>query len=219
MSVRDMISWGRNNQTPSVYNDNDRDPFLSLHRQVNRLFDDVMRGFDRPFSGFGSGLARTNSWPSVEIADNDKELKVIAEVPGLDRKDIEILIDGNILTLRGEKRSESEDKEKRFSERYYGRFERRIPLGYEIAEDKITASFADGVLTVICRNPTRHKRRSGALKSTVETYHFSGGPMALLLLFSASAARRPTHAELTNFTEISYLSAPANALQRTINVD
>lgn len=48
MSVRDLIPWGRNNsQTPSVYRDDDRNPFLSLHREVNRLFDDVFRGLRR----------------------------------------------------------------------------------------------------------------------------------------------------------------------------
>jgi HSP20 family protein len=57
--------------------------------------------------------------------------------------------DDDVLTLRGEKRAESEDKERRFSERYYGRFERRIPLGYEVEQDKIDARFKNGVLTIV----------------------------------------------------------------------
>lgn len=152
MSVRDLIPWGRNNgnQVPSVFRDSDRDPFLSLHREVNRLFDDAFRGF-----GFSSSLpalggtsAFSGGWPSVEIADGEKELKVTAEVPGLEEKDIEVLLDDSVLTLKGEKRSETEDKERQFSERYYGRFERRIPLGYEIEPDKVDARFKNGVLTV-----------------------------------------------------------------------
>ncbi|AJC78514.1 HSP20 family heat shock protein [Rhizobium etli bv. phaseoli str. IE4803] len=150
MSVRDLIPWGRNNgnQGPSLLRDDDRDPFLSLHREVNRLFDDVFRGFGsglpslRGVSGFGAG------WPSVEISDTDKEIKVTAEVPGLEEKDIEVLLDDGVLTLKGEKRSETEDKEKQFSERYYGRFERRIPLGTEVKEDQVEATFKNGVLTV-----------------------------------------------------------------------
>lgn len=150
MSVRDLIPWGRNNgnQAPTVLRDDDRDPFLSLHREVNRLFDDVFRGFGSGLPAFGSASAFGAGWPSVEIADTDKEIKVTAEVPGLEEKDIEVLLNDGVLTLRGEKRSENEDKDRQFSERYYGRFERRIPLGVEVDEDKVAASFRNGVLTV-----------------------------------------------------------------------
>ncbi|MBY4628672.1 Hsp20/alpha crystallin family protein [Rhizobium croatiense] len=160
MSVRDLIPWGRNNgnQGLSLLRDDDRDPFLSLHREVNRLFDDVFRGSGsglpslRGVSGFGAG------WPSVEISDTDKEIKVTAEVPGLEEKDIEVLLDDGVLTLKGEKRSETEDKEKQFSERYYGRFERRIPLGTEVKEDQVEATFKNGILTV--RLPKTEKAQS-----------------------------------------------------------
>ena len=59
-----------------------------------------------------------------------------------------ILLEDGALTLKGEKRSETEDKDKQFSERFYGRFERRIPLGYEVKDDKVDARFRNGVLTV-----------------------------------------------------------------------
>lgn len=151
MSVRDLIPWGRSNgnQLPSVFRDDDRDPFLSLHREVNRLFDDVFRGFDSRlpalgrFSSFGGG-----GWPNVEVSDDEKEIRVTAEVPGLEEKDIEVLLEDGVLTLKGEKRSETEDKDRQFSERFYGRFERRIPLGYEVEDDKVSADFKNGVLTV-----------------------------------------------------------------------
>lgn len=151
MSVRDLIPWGRNNgnQLPSVFRDDGRDPFLSLHREVNRLFDDVLRGFDSRlpalgrFSSFGGG-----GWPNVEVSDGEKEIRVTAEVPGLEEKDIEVLLEDGVLTLKGEKRSETEDKDRQFSERFYGRFERRIPLGYEVEDDKVSADFKNGVLTV-----------------------------------------------------------------------
>jgi len=150
MSVRDLIPWGRNNgnQTPSVLRDGERDPFLSLHREVNRLFDDVFRGFGSSLPSFSGGSALGGAWPSVEISDGEKEIKVTAEVPGLKEKDIEVLLDEGVLTLKGEKRSETEDKDKQFSERFYGRFERRIPLGYEVKEDNVDARFQNGVLTV-----------------------------------------------------------------------
>jgi HSP20 family protein len=150
MSVRDLIPWSRNggNQVPSVFRESERDPFLSLHREVNRLFDDVFRGFDGGLPSIGRASAFSGSWPSVEISNGEKEIKVTAEVPGLEEKDIEVLLDDGVLTLKGEKRSETEDKDKQFSERYYGRFERRIPVGFEVKEDEVDARFKNGVLTV-----------------------------------------------------------------------
>jgi HSP20 family protein len=150
MSVRDLIPWGRSNgnQIPSMFRDGERDPFLSLHREVNRLFDDVFRDFDSRLPSSGRVSAFGGGWPSVEISNGEKDIKVTAEVPGLEEKDIEVLLDDGVLTLRGEKRSETEDNDKQFSERYYGRFERRIPVGYEVKEDEVDARFRNGVLTV-----------------------------------------------------------------------
>jgi len=150
MGVRDLIPWGREegNRTPTVFGDGDRDPFLSLHREVNRLFDDVFRGFDSRLPSLGRFSSFGGNWPSVEISDEEKEIRVTAEVPGLEEKDIEVLLDDGVLTLKGEKRSEVEDKNRQFSERFYGRFERRIPLGYDVEEDKVSAAFKNGVLTV-----------------------------------------------------------------------
>ncbi|MEP9386764.1 Hsp20/alpha crystallin family protein [Mesorhizobium sp. KR9-304] len=150
MGVRDLIPWGREegNRTPTVFRDGDRDPFLSLHREVNRLFDDVFRGFDSRLPSLGRFSPFGGNWPSVEISDEEKEIRVTAEVPGLEEKDIEVLLDDGVLTLKGEKRSETEDNNRQFSERFYGRFERRVPLGYDVEEDKVSAAFKNGVLTV-----------------------------------------------------------------------
>ena len=120
-------------------------PFLTLHREMNRLFDDVFRGFD---AGMPSLFGHGASWPSLEVDASDKELRVSAELPGLDEKDVEVLIDKDVLTIRGEKRSETEDRERRFSERTYGRFERSIALPFAVEEDKAEASFKNGVLTI-----------------------------------------------------------------------
>ena len=149
MSVRDLIPWSRNdgNQVPSVFREGERDPFLSLHREVNRLFDDVFRGFGSSLPAFGVS-AFSGGWPSVEISNSEKEIRVSAEVPGLEEKDIEVLLDDGVLTLKGEKRAETEDRDRQFSERYYGRFERRIPVGFELKEDEVDARFKNGVLTV-----------------------------------------------------------------------
>ena len=76
------------------------------------------------------------------------EVRVSAELPGMDEKLVEVLVENEVLTICGEKKSESEDQGRRFSERYYGRFERSIALPFEVEEEKAEASFKNGVLTV-----------------------------------------------------------------------
>ncbi|NPD14937.1 Hsp20/alpha crystallin family protein [Xinfangfangia sp. D13-10-4-6] len=170
MSVRDLIpqSWTRNlpwwrsreSQQPAQWREStpareeSGDPFVSFHREVDRLFDDFFRSFGirlPSFSGNGAGWATPAwgaTWPSVEIAETDTAIRVTAELPGLEEKDVEVLFEDGLLTLRGEKSSTTEDRERHFSERVYGRFERHIPLPPGIDENAIEAGFRNGVLTV-----------------------------------------------------------------------
>ena len=109
---------------------------------MNRLFDDAFRSFDiAPFSSQAMG------WPNVEVNETGNVVKVIAELPGLEEEDVNLELRDGLLTISGEKRSETEDKERRFSERYYGRFERSVPID-DVDQDKVEASFKNGVLTV-----------------------------------------------------------------------
>jgi HSP20 family protein len=155
MNVRDLIPWGGSNQTPTLLRDEQASPFLTLHGEMNRLFDEALRSFAAP-SLFG----RLPSWPNVEISETEKELRVSAELPGLEDKDVEVLLSDDVLTIRGEKKSEVEDKERQFSERSYGRFERRIPLGTEVEEDQVAASFKNGVLSVTLPKSARARARA-----------------------------------------------------------
>jgi HSP20 family protein len=95
-------------------------------------------------------LAALNRYDAdhLEVSERDKEIRLTAELPGLEEKDVELTLDDDVLTLRGDKRSETEDKERQFSERYYGHFERRIPLCSEVEEDKVEARFKNGALTI-----------------------------------------------------------------------
>lgn len=148
MSMRDLIpSWpghrrGRVPTRTSEFDEQGVSPFLSLHREINRLFDDAFRSFE----GFPVGARQ--AWPSVEVKDNDKEMVVTAELPGMEEKDVELNLRDGVLTIRGERSEETKDEERAYSELYYGRFERRIPLGQGIDEDNCKASFQNGVLTV-----------------------------------------------------------------------
>ncbi|HVM38905.1 MAG TPA: Hsp20/alpha crystallin family protein [Sphingomicrobium sp.] len=144
MAMRDLIPWGRQNQaTPStMMTDRDWSPLASFRREVDRLFDDMFRS--PVLGGFGSGMM--SSWPTIDVKDEEREVVVTAEVPGMEQKDVELLLDNGMLTIRGEKKGERD--ERGYSERWFGRFERQIPLPSSVEEEKCTAEFRDGLLTI-----------------------------------------------------------------------
>ncbi len=145
MAIRDLIPWNNRGRDVGI-RAGDTHPFLALHREMNRMFDDVFRGFDLAPFGITRGFEGIG-WPQIDIDETGKEVRIPAELPGLEEKDVSLEIANGVLSISGEKKSESEDKDRRFSERYYGRFERRIPLR-DVDEDKASASFKNGVLTV-----------------------------------------------------------------------
>src|SRR5947209_14290301 len=142
VSMRDLIPWGRNRNLPAPTTGDNANPFLALHREMNRIFDDFARGFDLPMlSGGWSG-----GWPHVEVSETEDNVKVVAEIPGLEQKDIEVTLHNGILTLRGEKKSENQGAV--YSERWHGRFERSMQLGPDVDPDRVNAAFKNGVLTI-----------------------------------------------------------------------
>ena len=145
MAITDLIPWSRGRDLTTRRSE-DYNPILTFHREMNRLFDDVFRGFDlAPLNG--SFFDQSMRWPNIEVNETDKDVKVTAELPGLDEKDVQVELANGVLAIKGEKKTETEDKDRRFSERYYGRFERRIPVD-DVDQDKVSAAFKNGVLTV-----------------------------------------------------------------------
>lgn len=131
-------------------------PSLLLADEVNRLFDDFFRDFPV------AATAAPSFVPSLEIEETDKEIRIAAELPGLEEKDFELSLDDGVFVLRGEKRSErtSEKGGSSRSERSYGRFERRIALPCEVVADKVGAEFKRGVLTVTLPKAQEEKPRA-----------------------------------------------------------
>ena len=145
MGFRDLIPWSKNQQLAQAAEGSDS--FFMLHREVNRLFDDVFRGF-APDGLPGRPLMEGRfGWPKVELSETSQALKVSAELPGMTEKDVDVQIANGVLTVRGEKKAERTDEGKYFTERLYGSFERHIPLE-GVREDEAEASFRDGVLTI-----------------------------------------------------------------------
>ncbi|MEK9278377.1 MULTISPECIES: Hsp20/alpha crystallin family protein [unclassified Bradyrhizobium] len=162
MAIRDLIPWSRNQELAQARDS--YDPFMTLHREMNRLFDDVFRGFG------GSGLPLMKGrlgWPRIELSDTDKTLTISAELPGMTEKDVQIEITNGVLTIRGEKKDEHKDEGKYFTERYYGAFERQIPLE-DVDEDKAEASFKDGVLTISL--PKSEKAQAAVKRIAISTH-------------------------------------------------
>jgi HSP20 family protein len=127
-------------------------PFLSLQREIDRLFDDFTRGFPTFSMTSASG---GKLMPVTDVTETDKVIEITAELPGLEEKDVQINLAENVLTIKGEKKAEKEQKEKDFRmvERSYGAFERTIALPEGVNPDSIKATIAKGVLTVTVPKP------------------------------------------------------------------
>lgn len=152
MNLKALMPTGRERGVPA-------NPFLSLQREVDRLFEDFTRGIPA-FAGDGGPLM-----PSIDVSETDKEIQITAELPGLEEKDVQINVSDNLLTIRGEKKAEREekgekDKNYRIVERSYGMFERTLQLPEGINPDSINATMSKGVLkvTVPKPSPTQAKR-------------------------------------------------------------
>ncbi|NIX77452.1 Hsp20/alpha crystallin family protein [Microvirga terricola] len=129
-----------------------QDPFTSLHREMNRLFDDVLRG------GGGGGVLTMPETPAggmmlmprVNVSETENEMLISAEMPGVSEKDIDVNLENDMLTIRAEKKFErKEEKEDfHFVERSFGTFQRSLRLPYMINPDQVKASFENGVLMI-----------------------------------------------------------------------
>ncbi|HHZ10615.1 MAG TPA: Hsp20/alpha crystallin family protein [Rhizobiales bacterium] len=132
-------------------------PFENLRQEIDRLFDDFHPlGWRSPFGRMAGGevpwpkLGALQIAPAVDLVEKDNEFEITCELPGMDEKDIELKLAGDMLTIKGEKTEQKEEREKDYylSERRYGSFQRSFQLPDGIDTGKIDASFAKGVLTV-----------------------------------------------------------------------
>jgi HSP20 family protein len=127
-------------------------PFVSLQREIDRLFEDFTRGFPKLAGGTGNASMLV---PSTDVTETDKEIEITAELPGLEEKDVQVNFADGVLTIRGEKNAEKEEKDKnyRLVERSYGSFERSIELPDGVKPEDVKATIAKGVLTVKVPKP------------------------------------------------------------------
>ncbi|HET9903119.1 MAG TPA: Hsp20/alpha crystallin family protein [Xanthobacteraceae bacterium] len=158
MNPKSLIPIGRE---PSLAREG-RGPLSMLQWEIDRLFDDFARGFSALRSFGGGELV-----PTMDVTESDKEIEIIAELPGLEEKDIEINVSDSMLTIRGEKKAEKEEKKKdyRLVERSYGSFSRSVELPHGVNPDSIKAELAKGVLKVTIPKPAQTEMKKIAVKA------------------------------------------------------
>ncbi len=133
-----------------------------LRREMDRMWDDFFapaRRFLRP--------GEVEWVPAVDVAEDADKVTIKAEVPGLEAKDLDISLTGDVLTIKGEKKSEREEKKENYHlvERSYGSFSRSLKLPAAVNADKIEASYKQGVLTITCPKKEKVKPKAIEIKA------------------------------------------------------
>lgn len=127
----------------TIRKEKDVSPLARFHEEIDDLLGDFFKDWDLP-------LSSRNRWPVLDVAENENEFIVKAEVPGCNAEDIDISVHDSRLTISGEKKQEEEKKEKGYYhlERSYGSFRRDLNLESNVDPNKIEASYKNGVLTI-----------------------------------------------------------------------
>jgi HSP20 family protein len=133
----------------------ENDPFAAMQKEINRVFEDFGRGSP-------SALASGEISPRIDISETDNAVEVTAELPGIDEKDVDVVLRDDILTIKGEKKFEKEEKKKDYHlvERSYGSFARSIRLPFEADSEAVKANFAKGVLKIAIAKPAEVKEKT-----------------------------------------------------------
>ncbi|HQH29250.1 MAG TPA: Hsp20/alpha crystallin family protein [Oligoflexia bacterium] len=144
-----IIPW-RNKGVSETRESNALPPAVQFRNEIDRLFERFLRNPWSALESEGLNWFSSNWMPSLDLNETGTEIRLNLEVPGVDPKNIEISISGNMLTIEGEKSEEVEDKGKGFyrSERRFGSFRRTVELPQPVEEDSISADYKNGVLTI-----------------------------------------------------------------------
>ncbi|PWJ84099.1 HSP20 family protein [Pseudaminobacter salicylatoxidans] len=163
MARRSLMPFSGNNMMSS-------DSFLSLQQGMNRLFDEVFHGSRLPLMERDEGMIV----PQINVSETENEVHITAELPGVAEKDVEVMLDGDVLTIRGEKKMEKkEDRENyHFVERSFGQFQRSIRVPHSINPEQVHAHVVDGVLSItLPKNAAKEKTRHIKVGSGSSTSH------------------------------------------------
>ncbi len=143
MQIKDLIPWARKDGAPESKS-SEGNPIATLQRDMNHVFESFWNRVGHFEWPFGSGEAKS------DVVETDKTIEVSIELPGIEMKDIEVTVNDDMLTVKGEKKIERQEEKKGYylSERSYGAIYRTIPLPPGVDGEKAQASFKNGVLTI-----------------------------------------------------------------------
>jgi len=158
MAIKDLIT--RRHKDAGVRRV--EDPFEALQTSIDRLFDEFRRSGD--FATLLPALDGDHDFllPHVDVSEGDDAAEITAELPGIDEKDVEVVLRDDVLTIKGEKKGEKEEKRKDYHlvERSYGSFARSVRLPFEADSEAVKANFAKGVLKVSIAKPAEVKEKT-----------------------------------------------------------
>ena len=165
MKWSELVPWRQSKSAAPAKREGD--PFFAMQNEMNRVFENFFKS--TPSTGIWGSDGEYAFSPSIDVNDSEKELTVRAELPGLKEEDLDISIDDEYLTLKGEKKFEEERKENgaTYVESSYGSFQRVIPLGVDIDLDAVDASMKNGVLTIALpkKDSPNQKKRTISVRS------------------------------------------------------
>jgi len=153
MTLKDMVPWRWGGLRHWDEESRPYESFLremdSLHKEMDRLFEDFWKGST-------SQTFMTQPWqqgalsPRIDESEDEKSFHIKVELPGMDKDDVDVTLSGGVLTIRGEKKQEEEEKGKNFyrKERSFGSFRRSLPIPVDVDETRVEAKFEKGVLFI-----------------------------------------------------------------------
>lgn len=144
------------------------DPFRSLHREIDKVFNEFTRGFAVPVHGREERNGGLVLSPRIDVSETDTAVEVTAELPGVSDEELDVSLSDNVLTIKGEKTSEKEETKKDYHlvERSYGAYQRSIRLPCEVDQEKIDAKFDKGVLTIVLPKSPETKAKTQKISVT-----------------------------------------------------
>jgi HSP20 family protein len=179
--ARSLVPFSRN--MPAPWRSLETDPFMAMRREMNRLFDDAFGGFDLGLpSLFGPVMGRMPAEmvvPQIDVSETERELQITAELPGIDPKDIEVLLADDRLTIRGETKADHEEEKERnyhIIERSRGAFSRSLRLPFAADPGQVKAAFKDGVLTITIPKPKEVLEKQHRIEVQSDTASSGTGP-------------------------------------------
>ena len=167
MNMRDLIPWTRSQDLlPEVFRDERSSPFLTLHREMNRLLEEAFRGFaSTSLAGRRTDFVNP-AWPKLEVAETEKQI-TSAEIPGMAEKDVEVLLNDGNLIIRGEMKSEAEDKERQFNVSMAASND-KFRSAWTSTKTRSRRRSSTAFSRSFCRRPSERRRRQNGSPSTTQ---------------------------------------------------